>query len=142
MLGAILVKRAARQAFGVINSRDADKSVAGLSDNAVMDYPGTSALSGVYQGKDTIHQRMVKWFEMKDHVDFELRHVAVENIGSLSASNNVIIEWTQSTTSESGEPMTMDGVTRLTVKGGKVVELRDYLYDPAQATECYGPGSN
>ncbi|MDJ0664608.1 MAG: nuclear transport factor 2 family protein [Acidimicrobiia bacterium] len=140
MLGAILAKRAVRQAFGVLNSRDAAKAVAGLADAAVMDYPGSSALSGRYEGKAAITDRMVQWFEMKDHVDFKLHHVAVENVGAMGPSNNVIAEWTLSTVSASGEPMAMDGVTRFRVKGGKVVDIKDYLYDPAQATACYGSG--
>lgn len=139
MLGAILAKRAVRQAFGVLNSRNAEKAVAGLADMAVMTYPGNSALSGTYEGREAIRERMVRWFGMKDHVDFQLHHVAVENVASMGPSNNVIVEWTLGTKTASGDPIAMEGVTRFTVQRGKVVDIKDYLYDPDQATLCYGP---
>lgn len=139
MLGAILAKRAVRQSFKVLNNRDADGAVAGLAEDAVMEYPGDSALSGKYAGKEAIHKRMVHWFNQKDKVRFTLHNIAVDGIAAMGATNNVIVEWTLDTDSISGTPVSIDGTTVFVVKSGKVRVIKDYLYDPAQATLCYGP---
>ncbi len=139
MLGALVAKRAVRRAFGILNNRDADGAVAGLADDAVMEYPGTSALSGVYEGKEAIHKRMTDWFNQKQHVAFTLHNVAVDRVAAMGPSNSVIVEWTLETDTVAGEPLAMDGITVFEVKRGKVARIKDYVYDPDQATACYGP---
>ena len=129
MIGAILARRQARTAFARLNAHDLEGFMSGFADDAVFDFPGQTDLSGHHVGKAAVRIFFQTMLDDHPEIRFTLRHVAVENIFSVTGTNTLLVEWDLDYTNRAGRTFHNSGVTSGSARGGKIVRLRDYLFD-------------
>jgi len=138
MIGAIIAKRMARSGFDALNRHDLDKSMAGWAEDATWTFPGNIPLSGETKGKKAIEAAFAKWMERFPKIDFTVKEVFVSNIFALGATNNIAAEWDIVETDREGKEFHNSGVTIIRVKGGKVVAIKEYIFDADALEEAWG----
>jgi ketosteroid isomerase-like protein len=146
MIGAILARRQARATFARLNAHDLEGFMRAIADDAVFDFPGQTDLSGHHVGKSAVRVYFHTMLDRFPQIRFTLRHVGVENILAVSGTNTLLVEWDLDYTNRAGRTFHNSGVTSAIAKGGKIVRLRDYLFDlvalaAANAPESDAPGS-
>ena len=139
MIGAVIAKRLVSGAFAAIERRDVDALVANLADDAVWEYPGRSAMSGRFEGKEAIRAQWERWFEGVGRIEFTLEHVAVDNIFALGPSNTLIVEWSAEFEDAHGTPYQGTGVTVVETEKGKTTRIKEYFSDSEALVEFWGP---
>jgi ketosteroid isomerase-like protein len=143
MIGAILAQRLARAQFARLNARDLDGFMAKMAEDVVFDFPGQTLGSGHHVGKAAVRDFFESMLAYHPEIRFTVRHVAVEDICSMSGTNSVLVEWDLDYTDVTGRWFHNSGVTSGSSSGGKIVRLRDYVFDwtvLAAANEA-GPGT-
>jgi ketosteroid isomerase-like protein len=129
MIGAILAQRQARAQFAHLNAHDCEAFMSGIADDAVFDFPGPTGITGSYIGKAAVRTFFETMLDDHPEIRFTVRHVAVENIFSVTGSNTLLVEWDLDYTNRAGRTFHNSGVTSGSARGGKIVRLRDYLFD-------------
>ena len=138
MIGAIIAKKMTRSAFDTLNRHDLAKSVAGFAEDATWTFPGNIPISGEWKGKEAIEAAFTEWMERFPKINFTLKEVFVSNIFALGATNNIAAEWDVVETDREGKEFHNSGVTTIRIKGGKVVSMRDYIYNTDILKEEWG----
>jgi len=67
-----------------------------------------------------------------------VKNVCVENIFAFGGTNVLAVEWDVVLTNQGGKEFQNSGVTVITLDKGKVVEVRDYVFDHEQVKEAWG----
>jgi ketosteroid isomerase-like protein len=147
MIGAILAQRQARAQFARLNAHDLEGFMSAIAEDAVFEFPGQTDLSGRHVGKAAVRTFFQTMLDHFPQIRFTLRHVDVENIFALSGTNTLLIEWDLEYTNRAGRTFHNSGVTSGSARNGKIVRLRDYLFDwialaEANAPESDAPGSH
>ena len=142
MIGAILARRQARAQFARLNAHDLDGFMSGFADDAVFDFPGQTDLSGHHVGKAAVRIFFQTMLDDHPEIRFTLRHVAVENIFSVTGTNTLLVEWDLDYTNRAGRTFHNSGITSGSARGGKIVRLRDYLFDWIALAAANAPESD
>lgn len=138
MIGAVIAKRMARSGFDALNRHDLAKSMAGWAENATWTFPGNIPISGETKGKKAIEAAFAKWMERFPKINFTIKEVFVSNIFALGATNNIAAEWDIVEADREGKEFHNSGVTIIRVKGGKVVAIKEYIFDADSLEEAWG----
>jgi ketosteroid isomerase-like protein len=93
MIGGLLAKQMVRRGFAALNLCDVDGVMALFADDAVLEFPGTSALAGRYEGAEAIRHFLVERCARVERLHYTLTHVAVTETLTLGTSNTVLVEW-------------------------------------------------
>jgi len=129
MLGAVLAKREVRKGFDAINRHDLDSLTAMFAEDGVFEFPGDTMLAGRHDNPEAIRAWFKRWFDRMPEIQFTLRHVSVENIFAMGATNVVHAEWDLDETDTDGNSYHVTGVTAFDIKGGKARLIKDYIFD-------------
>jgi ketosteroid isomerase-like protein len=129
MLGAILAKREVRKGFDAINRHDLDTLMGMFDEGGVFEFPGDTVLAGRHDSPETIRAWFKRWFDRMPEIHFTLRHVSVENIFAMGATNVVHAEWDLDETDTDGNSYHVTGVTSFDIKGGKATLIKEYIFD-------------
>jgi ketosteroid isomerase-like protein len=129
MLGALLIKRALAKGYAAVSRQDLDAIADLFHEDAVLEFPGTTVMSGRYEGRAAIRAWFERWFATMPETRFALRHVSVENIFALTASNVVHAEWDLDEADREGNRYHVTGVTAFVIEGGKTRTAKDYIFD-------------
>lgn len=129
MLGAILAKRKIAKAFDAIGRHDTDAVLRMFHGDGVFEFPGDTVLGGCFKGQEAIRVWFERWFDRMPGIRFTLRHISVENIFAVGATNVVHVEWDLDETDRAGHPYHLTGVTAFDVVGGKARWVKDYIFD-------------
>ena len=138
MIGAIIAKRKARSSFDCLNRRELHTFLRDWADDATFVYPGNLSVSGKMEGKAAIDdwfQKFMNWFP---DVNFTVKNVCVENIFALGGTNVLAVEWDVALTNRDGKEFENNGVTVITLKKGKAVQVCDYIHLGETAKEAWG----
>ena len=136
MIGAILARRQARAQFALLNAHDLEGFMKGIADDVVFDFPGQS---GQHVGKAAVRAFFRSMLDQHPEIHFTLRHVAVEDIFSMGGTNTLLVEWDLDYTNLAGQMFHNSGVTSGIARRGKIVRLRDYLFDWVALAEANAP---
>jgi ketosteroid isomerase-like protein len=128
MIGAIMAKRMARSSFDLINRREITKLRAGYAENVTWNFPGNTPISGEMKGKKAVEAAFAKMCEQFPKMQFTVKDVFVSNISALGGTNNIAVEY-EVIKIPDGEESRIRGVSIIRVKGGKVVEQREYIFN-------------
>lgn len=139
MLGAVLAKREVRKGFDALNRHDLDSLTDMFHEDGVFEFPGNNIASGRYEGREAIRAWFERWYDRLPESRFTLRHVSVENIFALGASNVAHAEWDVEETDRDGTTHHMTGVTAFEVEGGKARFVKDYIFDQDVLAEIWPP---
>lgn len=138
MIGAIIAKSKVRSAFKALNRRDLAAFFSGWAEDSVFFYPGDVSASGKMEGKKVIAEWFRKYLDQFPKLNFTLKNVSVENIFAFGGTNSVAVEWDLSLTNREGKDFQNSGVTIISVKGGKVILVRDYILDTSMLKKAWG----
>lgn len=138
MIGAIIVKSKVRSAFASLNRRDLPGFLSGWAEDATFIYPGNISVSGKMEGKKSVEGWFRKYLEQFPTLKFTLRSVSVQNIFAFGGTNVVAVEWDINLTNREGRDFQNSGVTIITVRKGRVILVRDYMFDTEVLKRAWG----
>ena len=139
MIGAVMTKRAVAQSYDAISRQDLDALQGMFHEDAVLEFPGDTVMSGRFEGWEAIRGWFDRWFKMSPETRFTPRHVLVENIFALGASNVVHVEWDLDEVTRQGDHNHLTGVTTFGIDGGKGRQVVIYIYDPSVLASMWPP---
>lgn len=129
MIGAIIARKAVAGAFEALNSHDLAKFMSAWSDDGTFVYPGEIPQSGTFKGRNDVECWFRGFFEQFPKIRFDVRDMSVKNIFALGGSNVIAAHWDIYLTNRTGREGQNAGVTVITIMGGKVVHVKDYIFD-------------
>ena len=135
MIGTLMAKKAVSGAFDALNRHDLAGFMAGWSEDAVFIFPGDIPESGTYQGKNAIEAWFQRCFEQFPEIEFEIEDICVRSCFDLAGNNVLAVQWSQRVTNRDGRAGSNSGVTVVTIKGSKVVAVKDYYFDTGSEFE-------
>src|SRR5512143_2845552 len=103
MIGALLTRMMVRRGCAYLNSREIDKFLDQWHGEAIFIYPGSTRASGVHHGKNNRRQWWLAFYEQFPSSHFTTRRIYVKSILSISASNQVALEWEVQVVTQGGE---------------------------------------
>jgi ketosteroid isomerase-like protein len=129
MIGAIIARKNIANAFNAMNRHDLTTFMKGWRDDGVFVYPGEIKESGMFKGKDEVEGWFRHFFEQFPSIQFDVRDICVKNIFDLSGTNVVAVHWDIQLTNKDGVKGENSGVTVITIENGKVILVKDFLFD-------------
>jgi len=129
MIGAIVAKKALADAFEALNRHDLSRFMSAWRNDGVFIYPGEIPDSGTFRGKDAVEGWFKRFFDQFPNIQFDVKDICVRNIFDLAGSNVVAVHWDLQLTNRQGRVGQNSGVTVVTIKGGKVVFVKDFIFD-------------
>jgi ketosteroid isomerase-like protein len=129
MIGTILARRALAGAFAALNRRDLPKFMASWRDDGAFIYPGDIPESGTFQGKTAVEGWFRRFFEQFPTIEFDVRDICLRNQFDLLGTNTAAVQWHLRLVNRDGREGRNSGVTVIALEGGKVVHVKDYIFD-------------
>jgi len=129
MIGTIIAKKSVYNAYKKLNSRDLTKFLADWENDATFSYPGNMLVSGEIKGKDAINEWFTRYLDQFSKINIALKHVCMENLFDFSGTNVISAEYESTVTKKDGQDYVYRGVSIITIKKGKTLSVRDYIFD-------------
>ncbi len=129
MIGALVAKKAIAGAFEALNQHDLSEFMSAWRDDGVFIYPGEIPASGTFRGKSAVEGWFRDFFEQFPGIQFDVQDICVRNIFALTGTNVVAVHWSIHLTNRQGRVGENSGVTVINVKGGKVILVKDFIFD-------------
>jgi len=129
MIGALLARRAIASAFEALNRHDLPAFMSAWHDDGVFVYPGEISVSGTFEGRSAVAKWFKGFLEQYPKIAFDLKDICVRNIGALSGTNVIAAHWDVRLTNRGGREGQNSGVTVITLEGGKVRLVKDFIFD-------------
>ena len=129
MIGALIARKAVAGAFDALNRHDLSAFMAAWRDDGVFEYPGEIPDSGTFTGKQSVEGWFRRFFEQFPSIRFDLQDICIKNIGAFTGTNVVAVQWNIYLTNRTGRVGENSGVTVIRIEGGKVVHVKDYIFD-------------
>ena len=128
------------KSFEAMNRRDLEAVMAHWRDDAVFEFPGHTRISGRHEGKAAVREFFATLFDALASMHFTVQHVGFANPVTLTWSNVIYVDWIVDDTARDGRTHHNEGISRMTFRSGKLVEVRDYFFDLA-ALEAFVNGT-
>jgi ketosteroid isomerase-like protein len=129
MIGAIIARRAIAGAFEALNRHDLTKFMSAWRDDGVFIYPGDIPESGTFSGRTAVEGWFRRFLEQFPEIRFEIQDICVKNIFALGGTNVVSVHWNIYLLNRTGRRGQNSGVTVISIEGGKVVHVKDFIFD-------------
>ena len=129
MIGALMARKALAGAFDALNRHDLPKFMSAWRDDGVFVYPGEIPESGTFQGKSAVEGWFCHFFEQFPGIRFDVQNICVRNIFDLAGTNVVAVHWNIQLTNREGRVGQNSGVTVVHIQRGKVVLVKDFIFD-------------
>jgi ketosteroid isomerase-like protein len=112
-----------------LDKHDLAQFMSAWRDDGVFIYPGEIHASGTFRGKSAVEGWFRNFFDQFPKIHFDIRDMCVRNIFALGGSNVVAVHWNIQLTNREGRVGQNSGVTVVTIKSGKVVQVQDFISD-------------
>ena len=129
MIGALMAKKALAGAFDSLNRHDLAKFMSAWREDAAFVYPGDIPESGRFEGRKAVEGWFRRFFEQFPTIQFEVHDICVRNLFDLRGTNVVAVRWDIRLVNREGRQGQNSGVTVVTIKGGKVSFVKDFIFD-------------
>ncbi len=129
MIGVVIIKVKVPSAFKALNNHDLDGFLKNYYDDAIFEYPGDIAVSGIYQGKKVIKEWFRNFFDHFPEIDFEIKEVGISNPFDFMANNFITILWDVKLKNKRGEAFKQSGITTVKSRFGKSIYTKDFIFD-------------
>lgn len=129
MIGALLTRIMVRRGCSYLNTREIDRFLSQWHEDAVFVYPGTTRVSGEHRGKEQIRKWWLGFYEQFPSSVFTTRRIYIKNIMSLTASNQIALEWGVHVTNRSGHSFKNHGVSLVDIHNGRIGRFEDFIFD-------------
>ena len=128
MIGAIIARKAVAKAFRALSNHDLAGFMSAWRDDGVLIYPGEMWCSGTFNGKSAVEEWCRKFFEQYP-VQFNVQQICVDNIFAISGTNVIAVHWNIYLTNRRGRVGQNSGVSVISLKSGKVIQVKDFVFD-------------
>jgi ketosteroid isomerase-like protein len=98
-------------------------------DDGVFIYPGEIPASGTFEGKSAVEDWFRNFFDQFPRIEFDVQDICVRNIFAFSGTNVVAVHWNIHLTNRDGRAGQNSGVSVISIKGGRVVHVKDFIFD-------------
>lgn len=129
MIGAVIAKKAIANAFKALNQHNLPRFMSAWRDDGIFIYPGDIPESGLFKGKESVEGWFRNFLEQFPRIQFDIQDICVKNIFALSGNNVVSVHWNIQLTNRDGREGENSGVTVITIVGGKVLHVKDFIFD-------------
>ena len=129
MIGALVARKAIAASFEAMNQHDLAKFMSAWRDDGVFIYPGEIHASGTFRGKSAVEGWFGNFFQQFPRIQFNIQDICVQNIFALTGTNVVTVHWNIELTNRQGRAGQNSGVTVLRIEGGKVAQVKDFIFD-------------
>ena len=129
MIGALVARKAIAGSFEALNQHDLMTFMSAWRDDGVFIYPGEIQASGTFRGKSAVEGWFRNFFVQFPKIQFDIQDMCVRNISAMTGNNVVAVHWTIQLTNREGRVGQNSGVSVITIKGGKVVQVQDFIFD-------------
>ncbi|HAB52376.1 MAG: hypothetical protein A2315_12655 [Ignavibacteria bacterium RIFOXYB2_FULL_35_12] len=129
MIGALIARKAIADSFQAMNRHDLPTFMSAWRDDGVFIYPGEIWASGTFEGKAAVEGWFRKFFNQFPKIHFDIQNICVKNIFAMSGTNVVAVHWNINLTNREGRVGQNSGVTVISIKGGKVSHIKDFIFD-------------
>lgn len=129
MIGALIARKAIAGSFQALDQHDLTKFMSAWRDDGVFIYPGEIPASGTYRGKSAVEGWFRNFFNQFPKIHFDVQDICVRNIFALSGTNVIAVHWNVQLTNREGRVGQNSGVTVISIKGGRVIHVQDYIFD-------------
>ena len=129
MIGAIIARKAVYKAFQNLNNHDLEGFMSAWRDDGVFTYPGDIWSSGRFTGKLAVTEWFRKFLAQFPKLNFDIQQICAQNIFAMGGSNVMTVHWNLYLTNRSVRVGQNSGVTVITLESGKVVDVKDYIFD-------------
>lgn len=138
MIGAALAQKKVGPVFEALSRRDLVKFLSTWAEDATWTFPGNIPISGETKGKKAIETCFTKYLEHYPKINFTVKDVFVSNIFAMGPTNNMAVEWDITLTNREGKVIHNSGVSIIRIKGGKAVNIKEYLFNTVILKESWG----
>jgi len=129
MIGALIARKAIAGSFNALNRHDLTKFMSAWRDDGVFIYPGEISASGTYRGRNAVEGWFRNFFDQFPKIQFDIQDICVRNIFAFGGTNVVTVHWNIQLTNREGRVGQNSGVTVISIKGGRVIQVKDYIFD-------------
>jgi ketosteroid isomerase-like protein len=129
MIGALVARKAIANSFEAMNRHDLTKFMSVWRDDGMFTYPGEIPASGSFRGKSAVEGWFRNFFSQFPKIHFDIQDICVQNIFALTGTNVVAVHWNIQLTNRNGREGQNSGVTVISIKRGKVVAIKDFIFD-------------
>ena len=129
MIGALIARKAIAGSFEALNRHDLTKFMSAWHDDGVFIYPGEIPASGTFKGKSAVQGWFQNFFDQFPRIKFDVQDICVQNIFAIGGTNVVAVHWNIQLTNRKGRAGQNSGVTVISINGGKVVMVKDFIFD-------------
>jgi ketosteroid isomerase-like protein len=129
MIGALIARKAIASSFQAMNRHDLPTFMSAWRDDGVFIYPGEIPGSGTFQGKVAVEGWFRNFFDQFPKIYFDIQDICVGKMFALGGTNTVAVHWNLQLTNRQGRVGQNSGVTVISIKGGKVSLVKDYIFD-------------
>lgn len=129
MIGAIVARKAIAGAFEAMNRHDLVKFMSAWREDGIFVYPGEIPQSGTFRGKSAVENWFRSFFDQFPKIYFDIQEICVKNTFALSGTNVVTVHWNIQLTNRKGREGENGGVTVIRISGGKVIFVKDFIFD-------------
>lgn len=140
MIGALVLrmswKRSVQREFA---RKDPERVVKAWADNGVLEFGGTSGMSGRFVGRAEVRAWVARWFDRMERIDFTVDRIALERPWALGLTNTVFSEAHVSETAHDGTESAAEVVIVDEVRRGRIVHERVYVFDETADLAMWGP---
>ncbi|MFZ1290997.1 MAG: nuclear transport factor 2 family protein [Melioribacteraceae bacterium] len=129
MIGAIIARNAAKKAFRALSDHDLAGFMLAWRDDGILIYPGDMWCSGTFNGKIAVEEWCYKFFEQYPKIQFDVQQICVKNIFAMGGTNVIAVHWNIYLTNRTGRVGQNSGVSVISLKAGKVIKVKDFVFD-------------
>ncbi len=133
MIGTLLARKAVQSAFDALNRKDLDAFMAAWTDDGVFIYPGDIPESGTFRGRAAVEGWFRRFFEQYQRITFDVHEIGMANLFDFVGTNVAAARWDISLLNREGHAGHNSGVTVITIRKGKVVQVQDFIFDLGEA---------
>jgi len=129
MIGALLARKALMGAFRALDRHDLHQFMSAWREDGVFVYPGEIPESGTFQGKSAVEGWFRRFFEQFPSIRFDIQDLCVRNLFDIVGTNVVAVHWNLHLTNRDGRVGENSGVTVVSIERGRVVFVKDFIFD-------------
>ena len=132
MIGTLIARKAVAGSFEALNRHDLTKFMSAWRDDGVFIYPGEIPASGTFWGKSAVEGWFRNFLSQFPRIQFDVQDMCVRNIFAIGGTNVVAVHWNLQLTNRGGRAGQNSGVTVVSITGGKVVMVKDFIFDQGE----------
>jgi uncharacterized protein len=129
MIGTLVARKAIARAFKALDEHDLGGFMSAWREDGTFSYPGDIPESGTFQGKNAVEGWFRGFFEQFPRIHFKIKDLCVRNLLDFLGNNVIAVHWNVELTNREGRVGVNSGVTVISIERGKVVLVKDYIFD-------------